>query len=1079
MITERLMKLGSFSIRLRDTSRIDELTYFGTIVVVAQRILNPSRVSDADLLAAASYSGILREKRLVTAAGKRDELALGGHGPEGWLADEEGKGYVYETERAYSGDTFANVINRSGSAPFGLLRNDAGALVVVKDGVINTVAGTYTGTHKFQNQRDAIRYVCEVFGAEYRVNPDFTIDAGTEAQLFVTTPTAIAVRREALGDDPNFDGIPYGTFSTVRDIKHYASRVLLLGEGTGGTLITGAADDASVPYTDPVNAAAAVRVAVISESETESGNANTRAQIVLDARGDTRDAVSLSPADFDVDGVVAVGDTIYVFDPEGELVDTTNEARFRGRALPAAAIRCLGMTWPVTEGMGVYYRKNQPEATGRWIDLSDLVIFETGTPTLEVGAVPRSTRTGDPQTIAGKIFTEGAGDAAVPDEPAHTATPWATASYVDGEGRTRAQISVSWSQPLNTDGSTIVDGSHYTIRWRRNGETDYQYASVGFDVTAFLLQDLAPGVTYEISVEAVDMAVPPNRSGYLADESVVASADTVAPSTPAAPAVAASELALQVTHTLGKASGGTFNLETDLDHLNIYISTVSGFTPSAANLAGKLQANAGHLALGIKVIGTFPIADTTLRYVKVTAVDKAGNESAASTQASASATLIDTVNIADAAITTALIGDLQVTNAKIQALAVTNAKIANAAVTSAKIANATITNAKIANAAITSAKIANAQVSRAKIQALAVSDAEIDNAAVTSAKIADAAIESAKIANAAITNAKIANTTIQDAKIADLTVDKLTGGDLQTTEIFVKTTLTMGSSGVFRSAASGQRVEIASVNTDRIAFHSGAVAEVAPAHMFAADFLGVPYLGMRGPTANIGTSPTGGWYVFYLDSDSDDADHPQIQIGHDGPATKQKYIWIQSGLHVVLGASATDNQIVTDTDVAKDLANKPGGAILPGILTKMDPPTWRADTTNPTATAYDDNSVGYWIRVGNVVFFWIAFIFNSSGVSSSDDGSGDYYWSPNTDGAPTPAVMYLNAENRQFALGPAMVKGSGSTREAGYCEMDTSSPRIYGRLDDRNNRVSNSNPFAFDESDAFHMSGFYYTEDIS
>ena len=1064
------MKLGAWSLRLRDTSLIDELGYFGHAVIVAQRIRNPGRLDGAGLLAAASYSGILREKRLVTAAGKRDELALGGHGPEGWLADEEGKGYVYETARAYSGDTFADVINRSGSTPYGLLRDDAGTVVVIAPGTINTVAGTYTGTHKFQNQRDAIRYVCEVFTAEYRVNPDFTIDAGTEAQLFVTTPTAIAVRREALGDDPNFDGIPYGTFSTVRDIKHYASRVLLLGEGTGGTLITGAANNVGNPYTDPVNDAAAVRVAVISESETESGNADTRAQIVLDARGDTRDAVSLSPADFDVDGVVAVGDTIYVFDPEGELVDTANEARFRGRALPAAAIRCLGMTWPVTDGMGVYYRKNQPEATERWIDLSDLVIFETGAPTLEVGAVPRSTKTGDPQTIAGKIFTEGAGDAAVPDEPAHTATPWATASYVDGEGRTRAQISVSWSQPLNTDGSTIVDGSHYTIRWRRNGETDYQYASVGFDVTAFLLQDLAPGVTYEISVEAVDMAVPPNRSGYLADESVVASPDTVAPSTPAAPAVAASLIGLQVTHELGKATGGTFNLETDLDHLNIYISTVSGFTPSAANLAGKIGANAGHLTLGIKVIGTFPIADTTLRYVKVTAVDKAGNESAASTQASASATLIDTVNIANAAITTALIGDLQVTNAKIQALAVTNAKIANAAVT----------NAKIANAAVTSAKIATAAITNAKIQALAVTNAKIANTAVTNAKIANAQVSRAKIQALAVSNTEIDNATIQDAKIADLTVDKLTGGDLETTEITVKSTLTMGTSGMIRTAASGQRIEITSVNTDRIAFHSGAVAEVAPAYMFAADDgTGVPYLGMRGPTANIGTSPSGSWYVFYVDSDSDDGDHPHVQLGHDGPATKQKYIWIEGGLHVVLGSSATDNQIVTSLSVAKDLANNPGGAILPGILTKMDPPTWRADTTDPTVGKYNDNSVGYWIRVGNVVFFWIAFIFNSSGVSSSNDGSGDYYWSPGTDGGPAPAVMYSNAENRQFALGPAMVKGSASTREAGYCEMDNTYQRVYGRLDDRNNRVSNSVPFAFDESDAFHMSGFYYTEDIS
>ena len=282
--------------------------------------------------------------------------------------------------------------------------------------------------------------------------------------------------------------------------------------------------------------------------------------------------------------------------------------------------------------MGVYYRKNQPEATERWIDLSDLVIFETGAPTLEVGALPRSTRAGDPQTVASKIFTDaaGGGDAAVPDVPAHTATPWATRSYVDGEGRTRAQISVSWALPLNTDASTITDGAYYTIRWRRNGETDYQYSSVGFDRLAFLLGDLSPGVTYQISVEAVDTFTPPNRSGFGTNESVVASADTVAPSTPAAPVVAASLIGLQVSHELGKASGGTFNLETDLDHLNIYISTSSGFTPSAANLAGKLSANAGHLTLGIKVIGTFKVPDATVRFVKVTAVDKAGNESPAS-----------------------------------------------------------------------------------------------------------------------------------------------------------------------------------------------------------------------------------------------------------------------------------------------------------------------------------------------------------------------------------------------------------------------------------------------------------------
>src|SRR5690606_4327508 len=96
----------------------------------------------------------------------------------------------------------------------------------------------------------------------------------------------------------------------------------------------------------------------------------------------------------------------------------------------------------------------------------------------------------------------------------------------------------------------------------------------------------------------------------------------------------------------------------DLSHLNVYADVSSGFTPSASNLLGRITATAANLSLGIPVIGTFEMPDTTERFVKVTAVDLAGNESAASVAASVTATLIDTQHITDLAVTNAKINDL-------------------------------------------------------------------------------------------------------------------------------------------------------------------------------------------------------------------------------------------------------------------------------------------------------------------------------------------------------------------------------------------------------------------------------------
>ncbi|ATB42065.1 Endo-1,4-beta-xylanase A precursor [Cystobacter fuscus] len=77
------------------------------------------------------------------------------------------------------------------------------------------------------------------------------------------------------------------------------------------------------------------------------------------------------------------------------------------------------------------------------------------------------------------------------------------------------------------------------------------------------------------------------------------------------------------------------NTEPDLAGYNVYRSTTSGFTPSAANRVASGLTTASYSDAGLKA--------STVYYYKVTAVDTSGNESPASSQSSASTPAPDTL----------------------------------------------------------------------------------------------------------------------------------------------------------------------------------------------------------------------------------------------------------------------------------------------------------------------------------------------------------------------------------------------------------------------------------------------------
>lgn len=648
--TERLMLLGGWGLTLGANTPPDirdKMVEFGHIVITPTR-LDPRFYTDSTLLSVARYTGVLLS---VNNQGDKQPMDLQGAGLEFHLGDSEGKGFIYETARVFNGHSFANVLN-SAVEPFGLLRDDSGNTTAIEPGTIHSVPGTYSGTHIYQTQRSAIRYVCDLFDAEYRINPNGTLDAGKIDDLYVTEPEAIVVRRGA-GGDPNVKSLAVSQLRVETDARDLSTRVVVLAEGEGDTINVGSADLLVNPYKD-IHGNPLVRTRLVSEAETEAANASQRASIHLNEHDEVAKRLTLSAEDYDVEGTFNVGDTIWVYDPESGLVDATNSVRFRGHEINPVSIRVVGVSTPIRKGMGVFYR----DADGNYTDLTDWVVWQSGPVTIEIGEFPRTLVPHELDAIiSGRVNAPATGDdGSVPDIPAHINTPWDTGNYLDDQGITRSWIQVEWDEPLNTDASTVTDGSHYDVRWRLQGQTAYQYASVSWGTETLLIQDLSPAVTYEISVQAVDIFG--NQSGYGADTSVIALADVIPPSTPAAATVAGSTLYIQVQHSLGVSGGGTFNLESDLSHLNVYADVSSGFTPSASNLLGRITATAANLSLGIPVIGTFEMPDTTERFVKVTAVDLAGNESAASVAASVTATLIDTQHITDLAVTNAKINDL-------------------------------------------------------------------------------------------------------------------------------------------------------------------------------------------------------------------------------------------------------------------------------------------------------------------------------------------------------------------------------------------------------------------------------------
>lgn len=380
------MSFGAFDVKLRGEESIgpdgsplpatpqeildlfDESGFLGHIIITPQWV-DPNELDPLDL---ARYTGVLRETKFA-----QDGIVLTGSGMVYWLGDQQQRGPIFENTLSLSNSTFVNGINA--------ILPDA-----ITPGNVIAEVGTQSASFLYVTARYALEYWCSLYSAEYEVTPQGTLNAGTPASLYSTfnNPTTF-IKRHGAGADPDFKHLPIANASFGRDAINFATRVIALTQVEDTSFLEGEADLSPPTSKRDIHGNLVAITDVNVETSALATNADARAAARLAQIGEPRQVTSLSTDDYDVDGTMAVGDSVYVWDPASGLFDMANEVQFRGETYWPAKLRVVGLTWPITTEMGVYFRDNT--SSGNIYDLTQYVEFEEGNSTqVDVGAFSRS-----------------------------------------------------------------------------------------------------------------------------------------------------------------------------------------------------------------------------------------------------------------------------------------------------------------------------------------------------------------------------------------------------------------------------------------------------------------------------------------------------------------------------------------------------------------------------------------------------------------------------------------------------------------------------------------------------------------
>lgn len=350
-VTERVMGIGDWSLRLRDDTptsvRQSIDTPFGLLVITEGRLPTASLI-DATALNQALYAGVCLRPG--------PQFELGGVGLLWFL---QGTGQTFGPGLA----TTLSISAGSLSTAMTTVLSGTG----LSSGTISagTVAA-YSGADVLRGQ--VLRQLADQLGFEFRVNPDLTVDVGTAATLYGSSPSAVVVRRVG----PKEVASPYGIVGTVAstwDYEGYASSAIVWTTSERQT-----AGGASA-YRGPTGSLMTIYKGYEFTDAPSGAGSGIATQLVSEVNRAVR-TVEVTSSDYAVTGVAECGGSVWLYDPDNGLYDTTQQVTFGGGIIQPISARVMSTTWPVERGMGVYYRLHDGTNVS-YVDLSDYIEWES------------------------------------------------------------------------------------------------------------------------------------------------------------------------------------------------------------------------------------------------------------------------------------------------------------------------------------------------------------------------------------------------------------------------------------------------------------------------------------------------------------------------------------------------------------------------------------------------------------------------------------------------------------------------------------------------------------------------------
>lgn len=372
-VQENVMGLGSWSMRLKaDTPKPirDAVSVPFTTLLITPTHLLPDLVEDATILQAARYAGV------VLRPGPGSNLS--GVGLGWWLGDGEGQGSVIAGTLRYTNESFSTVV----SGLIGITTTRP-----LTAGSIQNFVPTYNGVQQWVSRREALESVARAYGAEYRINPNLTVDVGTPSYLYGSIPGALLVRH---GSGDLVLRTVDADLQIDVDFEQVASTVYVFGKAAVGSFT--AEFDTARGWRNPRGANVDRSVVFEAGMNVAPGTETAQASVLRSALDNPlgRLAVTVSTQDYDVRGTLRLGENVYVYDLDLGLRDPNQQMIYDGVVIHPTILRILAMRWAIEAGMGVYIRHVAAVgAAPTYVDLTDYVEPEAAGAEIEVGASTR------------------------------------------------------------------------------------------------------------------------------------------------------------------------------------------------------------------------------------------------------------------------------------------------------------------------------------------------------------------------------------------------------------------------------------------------------------------------------------------------------------------------------------------------------------------------------------------------------------------------------------------------------------------------------------------------------------------